>query len=613
MESSNNSPTKNIKKKESNLSKQANQSWENKLVPCSKNKYISEKLKKSKQEKKRELDMYRTLNSLQSKLMNNNNSIISNNILITNQLNETNEEENFNSSILVTDNSTNLRWKQQIQEFENNSNNININFNDQSEVPKDYSKHTPEISMLSYNLEDINNYIEENYNMIISENSFLRKEFHSIILLLLISSNEIHRISLSDYEIKMIEKDFINKAKINRLDGMNYYRLGLISFYQGRYNEAFARFYKAKSLRNNNSSITKWFALSGMIVILGDRGKLLFTNSSFKSFNLETNSSSFSYNTISNNLNFNNSHNNTKKHRHFNSNANNTNNINLENNNDQDIENDELREKEKSSYTDNFIFSCCSVRKDKIANKISVIKFSTTTNSLLIDSYTNDYYINTLSNYLSFDVYLTKIEIFSEIEESLLSLVLNKDQKINYINEKDIYEGWWLIMILSNFKETNSKYAYLLKNITYTEKYCIKKIQEYDQYMSYLAYLNNIEINLKENYYNHEDDGITHNLLIRNKSKSNNYMSHKSSISGISGKNGSVNKLKKELYESEELISNILSELIIKYPFKFEAYLKFWFFLSKYSLTHKNLDKACHISELLWKSCFKLNFDDLSN
>jgi hypothetical protein len=609
--------------------------WENKLLPCSKNKYIIKKLKDKAINSRKEKDVLNTLHTLNSN--NVDNSIISWNL--NNNYNDNKGENNFKGldnmnnsfNIMHTDNSTHLKWDEQIQLVQqsdnnkkdlkhnklNNDNNAkqfkhnkNIDNISQSEVPREQSKLNFDMSVLSCNLEDINNYIEENYNLIMSENSYLRRDFHSIIFFLILPCSEIHRICLSDYEIKIIEKSFISKGKINRIDGMDYYRLGLISVYKNRFYEAFARFYKARQLRQNNYSIRKWLAFCGLLILFGHEGKAVFTYDSLINFNPshETSNEPFStkdFRTMSNHSTNNKKHD-INKNLEEDSVINNQNNnvnykINLLNKNkynettktntDNNVNNKQDEEIEEESTSDGLFFSCCTTRKGKTKEKFNIIKFSTMSNlSFNFSLKNNDYYNNNTNNILYqfalFEFTLTKKDIINEVEDCLKTNILPEAKQ-----EKDLLESWWLIMIISIFKHVNTRYSSLF-SFNYDPKFCIKKIKEVEVYYSYLSYIDYLELTKGLA----SDHGSSNDKIINNSKLLNKQLSISTTISK----------------KSRNMIINILSELIAKFPFKLEAYLKYWYIFAKGDLLLRNREKAAKISELLWKSSFKLNFDDLS-
>jgi len=92
------------------------------------------------------------------------------------------------------------------------------------------------------------------------DNMILNHETHSIIPFLLISNKEVHRMCLSDYDIKAIYKTFQKKSKLKNIDGFDYYMIGLVNFYKGKYQIAYTNFKLASEKRPTEPNIAKWFA-----------------------------------------------------------------------------------------------------------------------------------------------------------------------------------------------------------------------------------------------------------------------------------------------------------------------------------------------------------------
>lgn len=86
-----------------------------------------------------------------------------------------------------------------------------------------------------------------------SENLLLRQEYHSIIPFLLISSKSVHRMCLSDYEIKLVIKTFQKRSKCNRLECFDYYKIGLINFFKGNYVNAYNNFKRSYNMKLKDS------------------------------------------------------------------------------------------------------------------------------------------------------------------------------------------------------------------------------------------------------------------------------------------------------------------------------------------------------------------------
>jgi hypothetical protein len=160
-----------------------------------------------------------------------------------------------------TDHSFQQKWNKVVQQSKQEAMQLDLNASEVGNAQKE------EVSLLSENMEDINNYIEENYQIVLSENMFLRQENHSIIPFLLCPSKKIHRMCLSDYEIKMMYKMFRKKLKHNRIDGIDYYKIGIIDFYKGKYIKAYNNLKIAYDMRPNEVTIAKWLGFTILVLV----------------------------------------------------------------------------------------------------------------------------------------------------------------------------------------------------------------------------------------------------------------------------------------------------------------------------------------------------------
>jgi hypothetical protein len=167
------------------------------------------------------------------------------------------------------------KWSQVVRDTKNDNMHIDLS---QSEVMniQENNKDYDNFSMISENMEYISNFIEENYQMVLTENLFLRQESHSIIPFLTLNSSEIHRMCLSDYEIKHVYRQFKKKYKTHRTDGMDYYKIGLINFYKRKFVTAYSNFKFAFKLRPNEGEIAKWLAFSCLTLIFCINNKVNF-------------------------------------------------------------------------------------------------------------------------------------------------------------------------------------------------------------------------------------------------------------------------------------------------------------------------------------------------
>lgn len=252
-----------------------------KLIPNNKNLYLKNKLEK--------LDLMKSNNSLYSFNTFNTKTLNKNNINSFIKTDIVNNTETSNSSSIEISNKWDIFVKEaKKQEYLNkynsninNSNlyrntskqnslkhNININNNNINQINNNICDN----SFLSNNLVQINNLIEENDFCFNFDNFFLTKEFHSIIPFLMIDNPEIHRLTLSDFEIKYIINEFISKSKIKRLNSHDYYKLGLIYFYSFKYFSALEFFHTAYMNTKDSESkylkllYSKWFSFSAIIV-----------------------------------------------------------------------------------------------------------------------------------------------------------------------------------------------------------------------------------------------------------------------------------------------------------------------------------------------------------
>jgi hypothetical protein len=360
-------------------------------------------------------------------------------------------------------------------------------------------------SVISENLEEINYIIEENFKMSVTENIFLRSEYHSIIPFLLISSKEIHRLVLSDYEIKEIIRSFSKKSKQRKLDGFEYYRIGLINFYKGDYYTAYHNFKIGYNLINQTRSdslntgvnlsaynnLCKWLAFTGLIIL-------------------------FVVNQKKTTINF--SH----------------------------LKQLEIKEKgREESPNHNMFITCCSVRKNS-QHKYQNGNFN----------FSHGYSITNERDPTVDNSFTQKPQFLaSEIEELL------ENVKNNALNE---LEAWWLQMYICIYCNSNPEQKIFKKFLEqpYEAVYCVKKIKELDPYLSYIAFAE------------------LHFIL-----------------------DSSEEKFK---------IDEILKELIFKFSFRYEAYLKYWQILVQNDSKFKNNKKAHALSESMWKISSSLKFENNS-
>jgi hypothetical protein len=470
---------------------------------------------------------------------------------------------------------TSLKWSNMVKKSKQEMLKIDLS---QSEVLS--STNQLDFSAMSENMDDFNDIIEENYQVVITENSFLKQESHSILPFFFLSSREIHRMCLSDYEIKLVNKSIKNKIKNNRLDWMDYYKKALIKFYQAKYFESYMNFKAAHNMRSKDKEVGKWLAFNILIIVFcanyeaanGENSKLNVNEitNSFLNFNIgssdkksayanynNTNGNSQNFNSNKNNNNFSNINNNASNNPTANNCFNNSFKINFSNMEKISIKNKEYDYSGSTNTNENIsdedektaLFSCCSSRKAKI----KTIGVSSLVNAFQADRDSN--------------IKFNKSGLCRELENllnELLELSVTENLKCDsnytennceFLSKENAYriEIWWMLMIVSVFAKLKPDQKAFVK--FYDPKHCVKKIKERDVYLGYLAY-------------------AEYNSLI----------------------NKSFNP------------ENIFMEIIYKYPKRIEGYLKFWSRLVKN--TPKEYKKAHSLSEVFWKNSSIIQFDN---
>jgi hypothetical protein len=390
--------------------------------------------------------------------------------------------------------------------------------------------------------------------MAVTENIFLRGEYHSIIPFILISSKEVHRMVLSDYEIKEITHQFLKKSKRRKLDSFDYYRMGLIHFYKGSFVQAYLSFKTSHKLVTGPTgptstpskvnlimNISKWLAFSGLVLLFCPNKIIDFSN--LKKLILYDES--------------------------------------------------DLNEKDNRDYV---LFSCCTVRKNSAHKKINnlqvgddineneKINFSNMSSPFYGMGKTFNQQFGNLndSNFQKMD----QTTLAAEIEDLIFKI---KD------NPQNSLEGWWLLMYIGLYCKFNKTQKIFKKysDTPFEPKFCIKKIKEIDAYLSYIAFaemnivLTNVKINSENNY--------SHSQIFNNQ-----LFNLNNSDSSPSNSNKSVD------YKIDE----ILSELIFKFKNRIEAYLKYWQLLVKKDCKFKNYKKAHSLSEIFWRMSSSIKFDE---
>ena len=123
-----------------------------------------------------------------------------------------------------------------------------------------------DFSNLYENMNYVNSIIEENYQQTLTEHSFLNTDSHLVLPFLLLTSKEIHRMTLSDYEMKLEYRKYKIKCKKHKLNSNDYYKRGIIYFYQSKYIQAYLHFKQSYSVKKD-TNVLKWLCFSMFILI----------------------------------------------------------------------------------------------------------------------------------------------------------------------------------------------------------------------------------------------------------------------------------------------------------------------------------------------------------
>lgn len=193
---------------------------------------------------------------------------------------------NISKESLISENDNNksylAKWNKCV--FENKLTLAELNsIHDQSQV---IFKNNIDNTVLSDDLEHINNEMEERIKLNLCENGFLKQLYHSIIPFLLIQNKEIHRMCLSDYELKLFYKTYNKKkSESERKNPYECYRQGIIKFYKGKYLDAYSHFKSAHIKKDTDLNIAKWLAFTSIILLMCNK-KIDFMN--IKNIKVET-------------------------------------------------------------------------------------------------------------------------------------------------------------------------------------------------------------------------------------------------------------------------------------------------------------------------------------
>jgi hypothetical protein len=254
----------------------ANFNWMEKLKPSTKNKLIIEKCRNLSDNNKSKEDSYNKDNqNLNLNLNSNSNKIINEtDIYYNNSIQNNNSSKEISNSSNDNNKSYLEKWNKCIFENKLNLNELN-NLTEKSQI---FMKNDLNQTTLSDDLENINNIMEEKIKINLTENGFLKQSYHSIMPFFLIQNKEVHRMCLSDYELKLFYKTY-NKRKndIERKNPYESYREGIIKFYKGKYLEAYSHFKSAQIKKENDCNIVKWLAFTSLILLFCNKN-IDFTN-----------------------------------------------------------------------------------------------------------------------------------------------------------------------------------------------------------------------------------------------------------------------------------------------------------------------------------------------
>ena len=281
-------------------------------------------------------------------------------------------------------------------------------------------------SLLDENLKEITDKIEEEFNEYSSETSFFKKEFHSIIPFLVLKNQMIHRLTLSDYEIKKEKKEFKMKLKMRRITPMDYYKKGLLHFYLGNYLKAFQNFKMSSLLRKDNANIIKWLVFSAI--------KIIFSTE--------------------------------KEKEHFESYDSSDESLYI-------LKNDIHKEKEGLINKINNIFDCCISRKKESANN---------------NKYQSSIFKENTKNLNKKEISLSLL--IEEIENGVHFLISECEIVTNEDKENVISIWWIILIVSSYCKLYPSiKDNFHLSVFSFEPKVIIKKAKEIDDYLAYVMYI----------------------------------------------------------------------------------------------------------------------------
>lgn len=306
-----------------------------------------------------------------------------------------------------------------------------------------------DFSNLYENMNYVNNIIKENYQQTLTEYSFLKTDTHLVFPFLLITSKEIHRMTLSDYEIKLEHKKYKLKCKNHKLNSTDYYKRGIIYFYQGKYIQGYLHFKQSYAMKND-SNVLKWLVFSIFILIFCVKNEY---NAKIDYYNMGK--------------------------------------VELSEEDGDDGNNKD---------SDFIFFNCCTVRKKKIGLGHNS---SIATDTISKDSINRNVLCKDLLNLLP--LLLKNNNSISENNVNALNL--------NAKNENEVTAYWIYMLLgiyIFHFNKDNKSISKIFNpKQVYDPKLCVKKIKEIDDYLGYVAYAQmNAIIVLSEDNANNSTESI---------------------------------------------------------------------------------------------------------
>lgn len=284
-----------------------------------------------------------------------------------------------------------------------------------------------DFSNLYENMNYVNSIIEENYQQTLTEHSFLNTDSHLVLPFLLLTSKEIHRMTLSDYEMKLEYRKYKIKCKKHKLNSNDYYKRGIIYFYQSKYIQAYLHFKQSYSVKKD-TNVLKWLCFSMFILIFCVKNEFCAKIDYYNMHKVK---------------------------------------FSEDNSNTQTKENEFI------------FFNCCTIRKRQIGLNNDNTS-NTSKNTIKKDSINRNELCKELLNLLPL---LMKNNNFLENTNTPNINIKNE----NEITALWIYMLLGIYVFIFNKDNTNITKIFDIKKL-FDPKACVKKIKDIDDYLGYVAY-----------------------------------------------------------------------------------------------------------------------------